>query len=391
MNNPAAILYIQDDRERTGLKMPLMLMDMIACPVLCWTTQALERLGVNRFFLVCDGELTSEAWKCFPSGAMVTAAEPYCYMDKLRMFLQDETELVVVTKPAVVLSVLLDFLRDYEAKPVRLGRDTGMYIAAPSDLLQGIEGDFYDHMSNAEQISAGMYGVIPIVKPADIALYQSDVQKDLLLCLVDDGVGIWDLSNLYVSPEARVAAGASLLPGTVLRGRTEIGAGCVIGPNSLIEDSQIGENTRVNSSQVYQSRIGTDTTVGPFAYVRPGSMIGDRVKVGDFVEVKNSVIGDGTKISHLTYVGDSDLGRDINLGCGTVTVNYDGVNKFRTVIEDGAFIGCNTNLIAPVKVGKGAYTAAGSTITGDVPADALAVARNRQENKDGWVLKKRKK
>ena len=131
--------------------------------------------------------------------------------------------------------------------------------------------------------------------------------------------------------------------------------------------------------------MGSGVTVGPFAYVRPNSVIGDRVKLGDFVEIKNSRIGDGTKVAHLTYVGDSDVGKNVNFGCGTVTVNYDRAKKHRTVIEDDAFIGCNTDLVAPVTVGRGAYTAAGSTVTDDVPPQALAVARARQTNKRDWA------
>ena len=145
------------------------------------------------------------------------------------------------------------------------------------------------------------------------------------------------------------------------------------------------DETEVNASQLNESTVGAHTTVGPFAYVRPNSKIGDHVKVGDFVEIKNSVIGNGTKISHLTYVGDSDCGERINFGCGTVTTNYDGFKKFRCTIGDDAFIGCNTNLIAPVTVGNGSYIAAGSTITDEVPADSLAIARERQVNKPGWA------
>ena len=137
--------------------------------------------------------------------------------------------------------------------------------------------------------------------------------------------------------------------------------------------------------------MGDETTVGPFAYIRPHCRIGSGVKVGDFVELKNSTVGNDTKISHLTYVGDSDVGRHVNFGCGTVTVNYDGHTKFRTVIGDDAFIGCNTNLVAPVQVGSGAYTAAGSTITDDVPADSLAIARSSQVNKRQWAAKRKKK
>lgn len=181
-----------------------------------------------------------------------------------------------------------------------------------------------------------------------------------------------------------------LLPGTILRGETAVGCGCTIGPNAVVRDCVIGDETEINASQVNESTIGSRTHVGPFAYVRPGCAIGDDIKVGDFVEVKNSAIGDGTKISHLTYVGDSDVGRKVNFGCGTVTTNYDGVKKYRCTIEDGAFIGCNTNLVAPVTVGAGSYIAAGATITKDVPADALAVARAKQENKEGWAKRRRK-
>ena len=176
-----------------------------------------------------------------------------------------------------------------------------------------------------------------------------------------------------------------ILPGTILRGRTVIGKNCTIGPNAMIRDCTVGDETEVNASQLNESTVGAHTTVGPFAYVRPNSKIGDHVKVGDFVEIKNSVIGNGTKISHLTYVGDSDCGERINFGCGTVTTNYDGFKKFRCTIGDDAFIGCNTNLIAPVTVGSGSYIAAGSTITDEVPADSLAIARERQVNKPGWA------
>ena len=135
-------------------------------------------------------------------------------------------------------------------------------------------------------------------------------------------------------------------PGTVTRGRTIIGEDCVIGPNTWLEDAKIGAGSEVNSSQVYESSVGKFTTVGPFAYIRPHCTIGDHIKLGDFVEVKNSVIGNGTKVSHLTYIGDSDVGRNCNFGCGTVTVNYDRVKKYRTTIGDDCFIGCNTNLVA---------------------------------------------
>lgn len=182
-----------------------------------------------------------------------------------------------------------------------------------------------------------------------------------------------------------------IYPGTILEGETEIGEACVIGSNTRLKNAKVGDRTEIQSSVVLDSKIGSDTSVGPFAYIRPGSVIGSGNKVGDFVEVKNATIGNGTKIAHLTYVGDADVGERVNFGCGTVVVNYDGIKKHRTVIEDDCFIGCNSNLVSPVTVRKGAYTAAGSTITDEVPEDALAIARARQVNKDGWVKKNRRK
>jgi bifunctional UDP-N-acetylglucosamine pyrophosphorylase/glucosamine-1-phosphate N-acetyltransferase len=215
---------------------------------------------------------------------------------------------------------------------------------------------------------------------------QKILQKHL-----DAGVTILDANNCYLDPRVQIGAGTTILPGTILRGNTVIGENCTIGPNTMLTDCTVGDETEVNASQGTDSRIGSHTNVGPFAYLRPNSTVGDHVKVGDFVEIKNSVIGNGTKISHLTYVGDSDVGERVNFGCGTVTTNYDGFKKYRCTIGDDVFIGCNTNLVAPVTLGNGCYTAAGSTITRDVPADALGVARARQENKDGWAARNRER
>ena len=168
-----------------------------------------------------------------------------------------------------------------------------------------------------------------------------------------------------------------------------MGRDCSLGPNTLIRDCAIGDSVTVNSSQLNESVVEDEVVIGPFAYIRPHCLLMKKAKVGDFVELKNSTIGEGTKISHLTYVGDTDAGAHINFGCGTVTVNYDGAQKFRTTIGDGAFIGCNTNLVAPVTIGEGAYTAAGSTITEDVPPDSLAIARERQSVKKNWAKRRR--
>lgn len=204
-----------------------------------------------------------------------------------------------------------------------------------------------------------------------------------------NGITIEDPNNTYIGKDVKIGEDTVILPGTIIEGNTTIGSDCIIGPNTRITSSVIKDCVNIAQSTVISSEINNYTTVGPFAYLRPNSKIGEHVKVGDFVEIKNSNIDDNTKISHLTYVGDSDVGKNVNFGCGTVTVNYDGKYKHRTIIEDNAFIGCNTNLIAPVKVGENASTAAGSTITNDVPNNSLAISRVKEQiNKLDYNTKK---
>ena len=212
-------------------------------------------------------------------------------------------------------------------------------------------------------------------------------KKEVIESLKQGGVTFGDENNAYIDETVKIGAGTHIEPNVRITGNTVIGKNCVIGFCSDIADCEIGDEVFIRHSVLTESKIGAGTTVGPFAYVRPNCVVGEKVKLGDFVEIKNSNIGDGTKLSHLTYVGDADVGKNINFGCGTVVVNYDGKKKHRTVIEDGAFIGCNTNLVSPVTVGENAYTAAGSTITEDVPPDTLAIARARQVVKENWKRK----
>ena len=202
-----------------------------------------------------------------------------------------------------------------------------------------------------------------------------------------NGVTIINPDATTISSEAIIGSDTIIQPGTLIEGNTVIGEDCIIGPNSHLVNAQVGNRTTVHSSVVLDSKIGHDTAVGPFAHLRPDSQLGDHVKIGNFVEVKKSVIEDNSKVSHLSYIGDAEIGQNVNMGCGTITVNYDGKNKFKTIIEDNVFVGCNSNLIAPVTLKEGSYVAAGSTITKEVPSDALAIARSRQENKLNYVSK----
>jgi len=203
--------------------------------------------------------------------------------------------------------------------------------------------------------------------------------------LMQEGVTIIDPETVYIGEEVVVGRDTVIYPNTFIEGTTVIGSGCVIGPNTRIKNSTIGNDTEITYSVVIETRIGDRVNIGPFAYLRPGSEIAAEVKIGDFVEIKKSYIGEGSKVPHLSYIGDAVIGRGVNVGAGTITCNYDGKAKWETVIEDGAFIGSNTNLVAPIKVGKNSVVGAGSTLTEDVPEKALAIARARQYIKEDYV------
>lgn len=203
---------------------------------------------------------------------------------------------------------------------------------------------------------------------------------------LEKGVDIPCFDGVIIGVNVEIGTDTIIYPNTILQGSTKIGNGCTI-ISSLIQDSIIGNQASIRSSYIYQNQIGDGVCIGPFAHLRPNNQIEDYVKIGDFVEVKNSIIGKKSSLAHLTYIGDSEIGKGVNVGCGVVTVNYDGAKKAKTMIEDGAFIGCNTNLIAPVCIGKNAYTAAGTTVTHDVPDDSLVIGRIKQEVKHNWLKK----
>jgi bifunctional UDP-N-acetylglucosamine pyrophosphorylase/glucosamine-1-phosphate N-acetyltransferase len=207
--------------------------------------------------------------------------------------------------------------------------------------------------------------------------------------LMLDGVTIEDPATTYIDEEVRVGADTSIGPGVVLEGRTSIGARCRIRAGVRLTNATIGDDvTILDRSVICDSVVAARAQVGPFAHVRPDSEIGEQARVGNFVELKKTKLGRGSKANHLAYLGDATIGQEVNVGAGTITCNYDGEKKHPTVIEDGVFIGSDAQLIAPVRIGKGAYVAAGSSITEDVPAEALAIARGRQENKPGWATKR---
>lgn len=209
--------------------------------------------------------------------------------------------------------------------------------------------------------------------------------------LMESGVTIVDPATAFIGPDVTIGADTIIHPGVYLEGRTSIGSNCVINSGVRIVDSTLDDGVAIaNFCVITESHIASGAKVGPFAHIRPQSEVGENAHVGNFVELKKTTLGRGSKANHLAYLGDATIGAGVNVGAGTITCNYDGAAKHPTVIEDGAFIGSDSQLIAPVRIGKGAYVAAGSSITEDVPADALGIARGKQVNKDGWVSRNRK-
>lgn len=243
---------------------------------------------------------------------------------------------------------------------IKSGRRVGAYDADDAECVRGVNNRI--QLFEAE------------------AVMRSRINREHML----RGVTIMAPADTYIEKDVIIGRDTVIFPNVHLRGKTKIGENVTVGANTIIRDSQIEDGVDILNSVILDSYVDAGAHIGPFAYLRPNSSIGKNVKIGDFVEIKNATLDEGTKVSHLTYVGDADVGKAVNFGCGCVTVNYDGAKKYRTTVGDHAFIGCNTNLVSPVHVHDNAYIAAGSTITDEVPESALAIARSRQVNKLNW-------
>ena len=213
------------------------------------------------------------------------------------------------------------------------------------------------------------------------------LQNKINTSWMTQGVTLINPEQTYIDPDAQIGKDTIIYPNVYLQKSTKIGEGCIIYPGTMIINGEIGDYTTVDSSRITDSKVGTYSKIGPFTHLRNGSVIHDKSRIGNFVEVKNSEIGENGRCAHLTYVGDATVGKDVNFGCGVVTVNYDGKHKYRTIIEEGAFIGSNVNLIAPITIGRNSVIAAGTTVNKDVPEGDMAIGRSRQENKPGYGQK----
>lgn len=364
----SAVFFLEEDSSIPEHSKPLILEAVLFCPILKWAGDQLLADGVKRFFVVCGPRFADEARRCFPEDADVTVSEQ---QKDLTAFLNTPDPVLVLSRAAMPMA---------EA-------GLGFAYQAPGYELQE---SWKEKMTNNVQAAELVPGWLPILGMDTIAELEGMLRERIVRQHIRNGVRILDPPAVYIDPRVSIAPGTMILPGTLLQGDTVIGGGCTIGPNAVVNSCTVGEGVVINASQVNESTLGDGTDVGPYAHIRPNCTVGKKCHVGAFVQLKNCVLGEGTKMSHLTYVGDADVGQGVNFGCGTITSNYDGFKKYRTTIGNGAFIGCNTNLIAPVTVGDGAYIAAGSTITDEVPADALGIARERQKNLEGWAARKRK-
>lgn len=253
------------------------------------------------------------------------------------------------------------YLTDVLEKLNIAGQKVGGVITEDSDMVMGI--------NSRKQLSVA----------------EAVLRTRILDKLMDQGVTIMDPASTFIEKGVKIGQDTIIYPYTWLEGTTEIGEDCEIGPNCRFTSVKIGNNAKLQFIYGHDCVVKNDVTAGPYVHLRPDTVISDKVKIGNFVEVKNSNVGVGTKLPHLTYIGDSDIGSGVNMGCGCITVNYDGKKKYRTVVGDNAFVGCNTNLVAPVTVQANTYIGAGSTITKEVPEDALAIARAKQRNIEGWA------
>lgn len=283
----------------------------------------------------------------------------------------DYVAVIPSTMPLVTPSDLAEVVREMERRAIAALEIGEGNIAAASAIKEGaapkgiLRTDAFLSVDRAENIAK-----------IERALYRRNA------CIsVQNGANIPDVDNVRIDFMSRVSYGATVSPFTVINA-SEIGEGAVIGPFSVIERSRVAAGAVVTQSVVQDSVVGKGATVGPFAYIRMGSAIGDKCRIGDFVEVKKSLIADGAKAAHLTYIGDAEIGLGTNVGCGTVFANYDGVEKHKTKVGDHVFIGANTNLVAPVTVGDGAYIAAATTVTRDVPENSFVIGRSRAETKE---------
>jgi bifunctional UDP-N-acetylglucosamine pyrophosphorylase / glucosamine-1-phosphate N-acetyltransferase len=301
--------------------------------------------------------------------------------------------------------------KDASAEELKIGEvNAGIYVFESDALLDNLrklstdnaQGEYYLTDLLAALRGAGRrVGAVVVDDPvealgvnsrAELATVEGEIQRRVVERLMSEGVTFRNPATVVIDSTVVISGDSVVYPFVTVEGATRIGRNCVIEPGVHLINCTIGDGVHIKTGTVAEDAIIEDEAiVGPYAHLRPGTQLGRHVKIGNFVETKKSVFGEGAKASHLSYIGDAEVGKDVNIGAGTITCNYDGVNKHVTVLEDGVFIGSDSQLVAPIRIGKGAYVGAGSTITKDVPPDALAISRSPQRIIEGWAAQKREK
>jgi len=378
------VLYANDTYSTTNEKKPMYLQKVCFKPMIEYCLETANTYSSERPYILTEDAAVVEKY-----GNNANIVKDFTQVADL----EDADYLVVINAASPLIN---EEVIDHTISSMTLQNVDGAYageglIIANKNLFHKVENLISEDFD--EELAIGYceeYSNETMVcsDRIDIAYADRLMRLNINFALMDQGVTIIDPESTYIEKGVIIGEDTIIYPGSFIEGNTTIGSNCEIYAGCNIKNAIIGNGVTVKNSTILDSSIDDSTTVGPYAYIRPNSVVGKNVKVGDFVELKKANIGDGTKISHLTYVGDANVGKNVNFGCGTVVVNYDGKNKYLTEIGDNVFVGCNTNLVSPVKVGDDAFIAAGSTITDDVPNGGFAIARQRQVNKSGWVKPK---
>ena len=366
--------------------------DILSRPLCCYMANLARAFGCSPIYLAgrpcpeCGEDVERIETDFSASSSLFAALAP---TDRVLVFFE---RLPALTRGTLgkLMEQNCGLLTDKNHRPMALFAPWEVTLrlsGAPATLVEELRGlgPLLTEISLAEQDGC------VVTNGLDLYRCQQLLRQRINRAHMKAGVTIMDPDSAYISPDALVEPGAMILPGCFIYGRSHIEATAVVGPNSMVVDSVIGCGAVVNSSQVIESAVGARTTVGPFAYLRPGCDIGEKVRLGTFVELKKAKLANGVKVAHLSYLGDIQIGEASNIGGGVIICNYDGKKKYQSTVGPGSFVGSNVNLVSPVNLGENSYIATGSTITEDVPAEALALARARQENKEEWVARRREK
>lgn len=421
MQNAAAIVYTSCTKIMHN-NCPCSLREVVFRPVIEWVNEALEKAEITeRCYVINSGEeavteyakenpvyirksesghpvLSAGEWislhrdcNILVIGAEAVFTDPEVLKAAYKRHTEQNEKLTIIASggrealmkelSSSAFWVRADFLEEVMAAATESDKNGNQFLVTAMKLLSDAGVVAGTHIAGKKEIN------MRAESGAEVLTANAAARTMIFRKLCEEGVEFMCLDGIIIAPSVKIGAGTKILPGTIIKGNTEIGENCVIGPNSYIEDSTIGSGTEVNSTQIRSSVLEKDVKIGPWSQVRPGCVIHEGCKIGDYVEIKNSEVGARTAVAHLTYIGDADVGEGVNFGCGCCIANYDGQHKHRTKIGNHAFLGCNTNLVAPVELEDFAYTAAGTTVTKKVPEYSLAVGRAKQENIEGWVKK----